>query len=117
MNSKKTITCSTDCKTEDTSNELACKLTSPELQERKNTVLKSIKSQIIEKKEQVNGYAYKFQGTDKVLDELHEFIKTERECCDFFVFNLSIAGDKSEVWLELTGPEGSKDFIRAELGL
>ena len=54
MNSKKTITCSTDCKTEDTSNELACKLTSPELQERKNTVLKSIKSQIIEKKEQVN---------------------------------------------------------------
>jgi hypothetical protein len=52
-----------------------------------------------------------------MLDELTEFIKTERECCDFFVFNLSISGDKSEAWLELTGEEGAKNFIESELGL
>ncbi len=37
-----------------------------------------------------------------MVDELTEFIKTERECCDFFTFNLAISGDKREVWLELT---------------
>jgi hypothetical protein len=70
-----------------------------------------------DKKELKDGYAFKFPGTDKMLDELTEFIKTERECCDFFTFNLSISGDKSEAWLELTGVEGAKDFISTELGL
>lgn len=118
MNNIKAIkTCSSTCKAENRSGELACKLTTPELRERKGTVLKSLKAKIVEKKELGNGYAFKFTGTDEILDELTEFIKTERECCDFFVFNFSISGDKSEAWLELTGPEGSKDFIKSELGL
>jgi len=105
------------CKASNQSSELACKLTTPELQQRKETVLASLKQQITEKKELTNGYAFKFPGTDKMLDELLEFIKTERECCSFFVFNLSISGDKKEVWLELTGADGTKDIIVSELGL
>lgn len=96
---------------------LACKLTSPELQKRRKTVLLSLKNQMSEKKELPDGYAFKFPGTDKIVDELAEFIKTERQCCDFFNFGLLISGDKSEAWLELTGAEGSKDFIETELGL
>jgi len=70
-----------------------------------------------DKRELSNGFAYKFPGTDNMLDELAEFIKTERECCDFFNFGLSISGDKRESWLELTGAEGAKDFIIAEIDL
>jgi len=99
------------------SGELSCKLSSPKLIKRKETVLKSLKQQILETIELTDGYAFRFPGTDKVLDELTEFIKTERTCCDFFIFGLSISGDKSEAWLELTGPEGAKDFISDELGL
>jgi len=69
------------------------------------------------KKELENGYAFKFNGTDNMLDELTEFIKTERECCDFFTFNLSIGGDKKEIWLELTGPKEAKEFIKTEMEL
>ena len=97
--------------------ELSCKLSSAKLVKRKETVLKSLKQQILETIELSDGYAFKFPGTDKVVDELTEFIKTERTCCDFFIFGLSISGDKSEAWLELTGPEGAKDFITGELGL
>ena len=43
------------------------------------------------------------------------FVKTERECCDFFTFHLSISGNKSEAWLKITGPKRAKDFIRDEL--
>jgi len=96
---------------------LVCKLPSKEMQERKLTVLASLKKQIIERKELPNGYAFRFDGSDNVLDELTEFIKTERECCSFFTFNLSVSGDKSELWLELTGVEGAKDFITQELEL
>ena len=112
---KTTKTCSSTCTAENKSSELVCKLTTPELQDRKETILKSLKTKIVQKKELENGYAFKFSGTDEILDELTEFIKTERACCDFFVFGLSISGDKSEAWLELTGPEGAKDFILTEL--
>jgi hypothetical protein len=95
--------------------ELTCKLSSPELRKRKETVIKNLKSQMLEKNELPNGYAYKFPGTDKMVDELAEFIKTERNCCDFFIFNLSIGGDKGEAWLEITGPKETKDFIKTEL--
>ena len=96
---------------------LTCKLSSPQLMKRKETVLKKLKQQVLETKELADGYAFKFPGSDKVLDELTEFIKTERTCCDFFIFGLSISGDTSEAWLTLTGPEGAKDFISGELGL
>lgn len=115
-NTKKTD-CSAACEAKSQSSQLSCKLTTPELQQRKATILESLRKKMIEKKELPNGYAYRFSGTDEMVDELTDFIKTERECCDFFTFNLSISGDKSEAWLELKGAEGAKEFIKAELEL
>lgn len=94
---------------------LSCKLTSPEMQKRKATVIASLKKQVIEKKELANGYSYKFKGTDSLVNELADFIKTERLCCDFFDFELKIAGDLTSAWLSITGAEGAKDFIKTEL--
>jgi hypothetical protein len=96
---------------------LTCTLTSAEMHERKATIIANLQKEMIEKKELTNGYAFKFNGRDEMVDELSSFIKTERECCSFFNFNLSVAGNKSTAWLELTGPEGAKDFITTELGL
>lgn len=96
---------------------LVCKLTPKELQARKATVLESLRKQVIEKKELDNGFAYRFTNTDQVLDELTDFIKTERQCCDFFDFSLSILSDDNAIWLSLTGPKNAKNFIKAELNL
>ena len=112
-----TSVCSDDCKAESKPGALSCKLTTPELRKRKATVIASLKQQMIDRKELEDGYAFKLSGTDEALDELITFIKTERACCDFFTFNLSISGDKKEAWLELTGVDGAKDFITTELGL
>ncbi len=115
--SKSSTICTDDCEAKNEKNQLTCKLTTPELRERKETVIASLKKQMLEKKELKNGFAYKFSGSDTMVDELATFVKTERACCDFFIFNLSISGDKSEAWLEITGPNGAKDFIKTELEL
>ena len=94
---------------------LTCKLTTPELQQRKKTVIAELKNQVLEKIETENGFKYKFEGSDKMLDLLGSFIKTERLCCDFFVFALTASGDTTFTWLELSGPEGTKDFIKHEI--
>ncbi len=97
--------------------EISYKLTSAELQKRKETVLESVKKQILEKKELTNGYSFKFAGTDAVIDELTEFVKSESSSCNFFVFTLSFSGDGTEAWLSLTGPERANEMISDELGL
>jgi hypothetical protein len=97
--------------------EVSCKLTSPELQKRKETVIASLKKQLLEKKELENGFAFRFEGSDQVIDELAEFVKSERSCCSFFTFGLSFSGDGSEAWLNLTGPDGTKEMISEEMGL
>jgi|SRR5688572_32852387 len=113
---KKSGSCADLCKAKKETAELSCKMVSAEIQERKETVLASLKKQMLAIVPMSNGYAFKFNGSDEMIDELAEFIKTERQCCDFFTYNLSVAGDKSEVWLELTGVEGSKEFIINEMG-
>lgn len=96
---------------------LSCKLTSPELQQRKATVLAQLKTKVLDRQELANGFAYQFAGTDGMLDALLSFIKTERQCCDFFTFALTVGREGQPVGLEITGPEGAKDMIRHELGL
>jgi hypothetical protein len=105
------------CKAKEKKGRLTCKLTSSEFRERKATFVANLKKQVLEKKELKDGYAYKFSGSDTTVDELINFIKTERQCCDFFTFNLSVRGDKSESWLHISGPKGTKEFIRDELDM
>lgn len=93
--------------------EVSCKLTSPELRKRKEEVITVLRSKILETQELADGYKYKFEATDDMLDQLTAFLKSERACCDFFDFNLALS-DKT-VWLSITGPDGAKDFIKTEL--
>jgi len=93
-----------------------CKLSSPELQKRKATVIAQLKSTIVEKVELSNGFSYKFKNTDATIDLLANFIKTERECCDFFNFNMFVSRDQY-ILMDISGAEGIKTFIHDEIGL
>jgi len=93
-----------------------CKLSSPELQKRKSTVIAQLKSIIVEKMELTNGFSYKFKNTDATIGLLADFIKTERECCDFFNFNLFVSRDQY-ILMDISGQPGIKDFIHNEIGL
>ena len=94
---------------------LTCKLTTPELQKRKATVIAGLKALVLDRRELVDGYSYRFEGRDENLDKIHEFIKTERMCCDFFIFQLTVDGN--EALLSITGPAGAKEFLKEEVDL
>ena len=94
---------------------ISCKLTGPELQKRKATIIAELKTLVRERTELSNGFSYKFEGKDEVLDKLNEFIKTERLCCDFFTFQVNVDG--TTALLTLTGPNGAKEFLREEIDL
>jgi hypothetical protein len=94
---------------------VSCKLTTPELQERKMNVIAELKKLVLSRQELANGYRYTFDVSDEILDKLTTFIKTERMCCDFFTFQLTV--EENVATLTLTGPEGTKEFIEHEIDI
>jgi hypothetical protein len=63
-----------------------------------------------------NGYAFQFPNSKGVLIKIAEFIDRERLCCPFFSFAIEVEPEVGPIWLKLTGREGIKAFIQAEIG-
>ena len=63
-----------------------------------------------------NGYSVRLPNKSDVLLTAVEFIALEGLCCPFFDFSLEIEREGGAVWLSLTGREGVKPFIMAEIG-
>jgi hypothetical protein len=92
----------------------SCKLTTPELQKRKEEVIAAIKKQVKKKEELPNGFRYSFDGSSDMLETVAAFIKSERSCCGFFNFTMSVFND-DKITLDITGDKGVKEFIKTEL--
>lgn len=93
--------------------QFSCKLTSPELQDRRQTVIRQLKETLQTRTELTNGFRYEFLYSDNLFDELVNFVKYERQCCEFF--NLTLMVQRELLILEITGEEGIKTFLEAEL--
>lgn len=65
--------------------------------------------------ELANGYAFCLPNEPGLLVKVAEFIALERLCCPFFGFSLEVEPEGGALWLRLTGREGVKPFIQAEL--
>ena len=68
------------------------------------------------KRELPNGFAFELPNDSEVLLTASEFISLERLCCPFFGFELQVEREGGSVWLSLTGRDGVKPFIMAEIG-
>jgi hypothetical protein len=96
---------------------VACSLSTPELREREATVLAKVGAQVREVQDLDSGYALRFAPEDGVLPDLSTLIELERQCCPFLRFELKVLPAKGPIWLELTGPEGTREFLRTILAL
>jgi hypothetical protein len=92
---------------------IACTLSDSELRERRETVLQKVRGTVSEIKEIKNGYAYQFPGGGEMTIELAQLISLEHQCCPFLKFQLTIEPGQGPIWLEMTGPEGTRDFLSA----
>ena len=63
-----------------------------------------------------NGYSFELtHGPDSLLT-VAQFISLERLCCPFFDFVIEVEREGGPLSLSLTGREGVKPFILAEIG-
>ena len=95
---------------------IACNLTDSDFQELRAGVLKTVADGVVETKDLEDGYAYRFPSDVSWLATLAQLITVERECCPFLRFNLRLEPAEGPIWLELTGPPGTKDFLNSVFG-
>lgn len=62
-----------------------------------------------------DGYAFRFPAD--ALERLGRFVMNERKCCPFLAFSIEAGPGDGPVWLRITGPEGTREFLEAELPL
>jgi hypothetical protein len=104
-------------KTKEQTAPLVCALDAMTPAERKHyEALKvTLRTSAKEVKELPNGYAFRYEPTAALLLNAAEFISKESLCCSFYTFALEKGGNNGPLWLRITGPKGSKSFIKDAL--
>ena len=94
---------------------IACSMTTAELRERVTTLLAQFRSAVIETEELPDGYAFRVPGDGKWVAVIARMIAAERECCPFLTFELVVQPNMGPVIVRVTGPAGTKDFLKTIL--
>ncbi len=94
---------------------IACTLSDAELEQRQKTTLDEVIAQAEETISLVEGYAFRFKPSDAILGQIVSLIQAERKCCRFLQFDLRVTPDGGPIWLELAGPQGTREFLETIL--
>ena len=90
---------------------IACELTPAELAERRQGLLPGLLSQAQERIALTDGFRWRFAPHSDLLAAVVRTIDLERQCCRFLSFELTIEADAGPIWLEVTGPKGTAEFL------
>ena len=91
---------------------VACCLSDAELSKREATLLAQFKAAVIESEELDNGYSFRVRGDNKSIALVTELIIAERECCPFLKFEISLEPAMGPLRVRMTGPAGTKEFLK-----
>lgn len=94
---------------------IACTLTPAEIEARRTTLLPGLVAQAAERISLPNGFRWRFEASDAVLVAAVATINTERQCCRFLRFVLTVEPDGGALWLDITGAQGTVVFLEALL--
>jgi len=94
---------------------VACCLSNEELRTREATLLAPFKSALLTTEELAEGYLFRMPGDKKCFAVATELIAAERECCPFLRFELAAEPAMGPVTVRMTGPAGTKEFLKSIL--
>ena len=90
---------------------VACDLTPAEITARRATLLPGLLAQAAERIPVANGFRWRFGASGEFFAAAAETMNAERRCCRFLRFILTVEPGGGPVWLEITGPEGTVEFL------
>jgi hypothetical protein len=96
---------------------VVCTLGPATLKARRDNLLGNLVRRCEERLDLPDGYRFRFTPAADLLAGIAGVLELERQCCRFLRFRLTAEPDEGPVWLEITGPPGTRDFLAGMLEL
>jgi hypothetical protein len=94
---------------------IACTLTPDALRARRAGLLADLLRRAEGREDLPEGVRLRFAPKSETLATIACALEAERHCCRFLRFGITVEPDGGPVFLELTGPPGTREFIGALL--
>ena len=95
---------------------IACSLTAIELEASREGLLPGLLKHAIGEEPIPGGFRWRFDAQQNRVKEAGAVIEAEHRCCPFLRFVLIVEPGDGSLFLEVTGPEGTEDFLSTLLG-
>jgi hypothetical protein len=89
---------------------IACSLEPGALRQRRDALLPGLVARADRVEAIDAGYRLRFPDA-AALTTVAAVVDAERQCCRFLEFRLTIEAGGGPMWLEVTGPPGTKEFL------
>jgi hypothetical protein len=92
---------------------IACTLGPAALKARRDGLLADLWRRAAHHEQRAEGLRLRFPADSDVLATIARAVDAERQCCRFLRFQMTVEPDGGPVWLDLTGPPGTGEFLSA----
>ena len=94
---------------------VACTLGPAAVKARREDLLGGLLRRAHERIDLPNGYRVRFEPDADLLVTIARVVETERQCCRFLTFELTVEPGAGPIWLQFTGPPGTREFLAGML--
>ena len=94
---------------------VACTLTPDALRTRREGLLMDLVRRAEGREDLSEGVRFEFAPSSETIALIARAVEAERHCCRFLRFGITVEPDGGQMFLELTGPPGTRDFVSALL--
>jgi len=94
---------------------IVCTLTPDALRVRRAGLLSDLLQRAEGREDIAEGLRLRFASAGETLATIARAVEAERHCCRFLRFGITVEPDGGPIFLELTGPSGTREFIGALL--
>jgi hypothetical protein len=96
---------------------VACSLTPEALKARKEGLLSELLRGSAGHELLADGLRIRFAPSGETLATIARAVDAERHCCRFLRFTVTVEPDEGPLTLDLTGPQGTRQFVTALLDM
>lgn len=96
---------------------IACTLSPEALRTRREGLLASLLQRARHYELLEHGLLVRFDSGTDLIAALVQVVEAERQCCRFLRFVITVEPDGGPVFLELSGPAGTREFLAGLLDL
>lgn len=95
---------------------IICTLLPDELRTRREGLLAELTRRVQGREDLPDGYRLRFAPESDTLALIADVVEAERKCCRFLRIAIHVEPDHGPVYLDLSGPPGTREFLDAIFG-